>query len=190
MDLVDGVPPEPTVRRRRGSELEEALLDAAWQELQATGYAGLTYDGVAARAATSKPVLYRRWPTKADLVVDAMQHAGLFAQRELPDTGSLREDVLTSLRNFNASRADFVTAISVYMANIASDTGLSPAALRDRLLGDRASGGAVLLERAVGRGEVPDRPRPPGLVTMPLAAASPFLIRTSHGSRPSGSTAT
>ena len=162
------VPPEPTVRRRRGSELEEALLDAAWQELQATGYAGLTYDGVAARAATSKPVLYRRWPTKADLVVDAMQHAGLFAQRELPDTGSLREDVLTSLRNFNASRADFVTAISVYMANIASDTGLSPAALRDRLLGDRASGGAVLLERAVGRGEVPDRPRPPGLVTMPF----------------------
>ena len=159
---------EGTARRRRGSELEEALLDAAWAELQAHGYAGLTYDGVAARAATSKPVLYRRWPTKADLVVAALQHAGLFARRELPDTGSLREDVITGLRNFNEARADFITTIGLYLANIASDTGLSPVALRDRLLGDRASSGTVLLERAVRRGEIPDRARSTGLVTMPF----------------------
>ncbi|SEQ28448.1 TetR/AcrR family transcriptional regulator [Microlunatus flavus] len=155
-------------RRRRGEELEGALLDAAWQELQANGYAGLTFDAVAARAQTSKPVLYRRWPTKADLVVAAMKHAGLFERRALPDTGSLREDVLTSLRNFNESRADFITAIGLYMANIASDTGLSPADLRARLLGDRVAGGTLLLERAVRRGEVPDRPYPPGLATMPF----------------------
>lgn len=156
------------MRRRRGEELEGALLDAAWAELQAAGYAGLTYDAVAVRAGTSKPVLYRRWPTKPDLVGAAMQHAGLFATRELPDTGNLREDVVRSLENFNESRADFVTGISVIMANIASDTGVSPAEMRDRLLGSRTSGGQVLLDRAVRRGEVPDRPRPPGLVTMPF----------------------
>ena len=72
---------EAPVRRRRGSELEGALLDAAWEELQANGYAGLTYDAVAARAGTSKPALYRRWPTKADLVVATMRHAGLFERR-------------------------------------------------------------------------------------------------------------
>lgn len=155
-------------RRRRGSALEGALLDAAWQELQAGGYAGLTFDGVAARAETSKPVLYRRWPTKADLVVAALQHAGLFARRELPDTGSLRMDVITSLRNFNEARADFITTIGLYLANIASDTGLSPADLRDRLLGDRVSSGTVLLQRAVRRGEIPDRARTSGLVTMPF----------------------
>jgi AcrR family transcriptional regulator len=155
-------------RRRRGPELEDALLEAAWQELQEQGYAGTTYDAVAARAGTSKPVLYRRWPGKADLVVAAMHHAGLFARRELPDTGSLREDVLTSLRDFNASRAGFITAISVFMANIASDTGLSPAELRDRLLGERAGSGRVLLERAVRRGEIPDRERSDGLVTLPF----------------------
>jgi AcrR family transcriptional regulator len=155
-------------RRRRGRELEGALLEAAWQELQATGYAGLTYDAVAVRAGTSKPVLYRRWATKADLVVAALQHAGLFARRELPDTGSLRTDVITSLRNFNESRGDFITTIGLYLANIASDTGLSPVDLRDRLLGDRTSSGTVLLDRAVRRGEIPDRPRPPGLVTMPF----------------------
>jgi AcrR family transcriptional regulator len=165
VDLLEGAEP---ARRRRGAELEGALLDAAWQELQAGGYSAFTYDAVAARAGTSKPVLYRRWPAKADLVVAAMQHAGLFGRRELPDTGSLREDVLTSLRNFNASRADFITAISVYMANIASDTGLSPAELRDRLLGERAGSGTVLVERAVARGEIPARPRNPGLITMPF----------------------
>lgn len=172
-DLVDdqsaaATTPGPTQRRRRGDELEGALLDAAWQELQANGYAGLTFDAVAATAQTSKPVLYRRWPTKADLVVAAMKHAGLFTRRELPDTGSLREDVIASLHGFNDARADFITAIGLYLANIATDTGLSPAALRARLLGEGRSGGAVFLERAVARGEVPDRTYPPGLVSLPF----------------------
>jgi len=48
--------------RRRGAELEAALLDAAWDELQAVGYAGLTMEAVADRAGTSRAVLYRRWP--------------------------------------------------------------------------------------------------------------------------------
>jgi AcrR family transcriptional regulator len=155
-------------RRRRGEELEGALLESAWAELQEAGYAGLTYDAVAARAGTSKPVLYRRWPSKPDLVIAAMHHAGLFARREVPDTGTLREDVLESLRSFNESRAAFITAISVIMANIASDTGLSPADLRDRLLGTRASTATVFVDRAVARGEIPDRERPPGLVTLPF----------------------
>ena len=43
----------------RGAELEEALLDAAWAELQEVGYPAFTYEGVAQRAGTSKPVLYR-----------------------------------------------------------------------------------------------------------------------------------
>jgi AcrR family transcriptional regulator len=173
VDLVG----EP-VRRRRGDELESALLSAAWAELQEGGYAAMTYDAVAARAGTSKPVLYRRWPTKADLVVAAMHHAGLFARRELPDTGSLREDAVTSLRDFNETRGDFITVIGVYMANIASDTGLSPAALRDRLLGDRASGAKVLVDRAVQRGEIPDRPRSTGLVTMPFDLFRHDLLMT------------
>jgi AcrR family transcriptional regulator len=156
------------VRRRRGSELEAALLDAAWQELQVGGYGGLTFDAVAVRAGTSKPVLYRRWPTKADLVVAAMRHAGLFERRALPDTGSLREDVVTSLQGFNEVRGDFITAIGLYLANIASDTGLSPADLRERLLGGRVSGGQLFLDRAVERGEITRWAWPSGLVTMPF----------------------
>jgi AcrR family transcriptional regulator len=166
------------LRRRTGTELEGALLDAAWDELQVHGYAGMTYDGVAGRAQTSKPVLYRRWPTKPDLVLAAMQHAGLFERRALPDTGSLRGDIITSLRNFNEVRADFITAIGLYLANIASDSGLSPAVLRDRLLGDRVSSASVFLERAAQRGEIPARAWPSGLVTMPSDLFRHDLVMT------------
>jgi AcrR family transcriptional regulator len=153
--------------RRRGAELELALLDAAWAELQAVGYAALTFDGVAARAGTSKPVLYRRWPGKVDLVLAALQHGGLFSRRELVDTGSLRGDVLRALRDFNAYRSGFMAAISVYMASINVETGLSPADLRDRLLGGRETIGRVMLERAAARGEIPARDWPDGIASLP-----------------------
>lgn len=165
MDLEEAGAPS---RRRRGAELEGALLDAAWQELQAAGYQALTIDAVAARAGTSKPVLYRRWPTKAELVLAAMRHAGLFEGRAVPDTGTLRGDVLAALRNFNDSRADFITAIGLYLANIASDSGLSPADLRTRLLGDRTETMPVLLDRAVQRGELVRWGWPSGMATMPV----------------------
>jgi len=61
--------------RRRGPALEQAILQAAWAEILAVGFTAATMDGVAARAATSKPVLYRRWPTKTDLLVAAVDAA-------------------------------------------------------------------------------------------------------------------
>ncbi|MFJ3383277.1 MULTISPECIES: TetR/AcrR family transcriptional regulator [unclassified Curtobacterium] len=164
--------------RRRGAELESALLDAAWQELERNGYASLTYEAVAARAETSKPVLYRRWPTKVDLVLAALQHAGLFERRAVPDTGTLRGDMLAALRDFNESRSGFITVISLYLSSINADTGLSPADLRARLLGDRSSVGRVFLERAVARGEVPARDWPEGLTTLPSDLMRHDLVMT------------
>jgi AcrR family transcriptional regulator len=60
--------------RRRGQELENALLDAAWEELVTAGFASLTMESVAARAKTGVAVLYRRWPNKGDLVLAAIDH--------------------------------------------------------------------------------------------------------------------
>jgi AcrR family transcriptional regulator len=93
--------------RRRGATLDDALLVAAWEELSAVGYAKLTMEGVAARAGTSKAVLYRRWPNRAELVVAAYRdharavhpdHMGSVADH-VPDTGDLREDVMSVLRH-------------------------------------------------------------------------------------------
>ena len=60
--------------RRRGQVLENALLDAAWAELCEKGYEGFTVEGVATRAATARTVIYRRWPTRPELLRAAVAH--------------------------------------------------------------------------------------------------------------------
>src|SRR5271154_4390382 len=79
-----------TRQRRRGEELEAALLDAAWEELAEVGFAKLTMESVAARAKTGIAVLYRRWAGKDDLALAAIAHYGRTHPFDLPDTGSLR----------------------------------------------------------------------------------------------------
>ncbi|GGU06486.1 MULTISPECIES: TetR/AcrR family transcriptional regulator [Streptomyces] len=78
--------------RRRGPVLERAILEAALEQLSTVGWNGLTMEGVAVGAQTGKAAVYRRWPSKEDLVADALQ-AGLPTLDEAPDHGSVREDL-------------------------------------------------------------------------------------------------
>ncbi|MFB9837168.1 TetR/AcrR family transcriptional regulator [Actinoallomurus acaciae] len=87
----------PAMRRRRGPELEAAILCAAWEELGAVGYMNLTMEGVADRARTGKQVLYRRWRNRAELVLAAMRFHVVSIADDVPDTGELRGDVLAVL---------------------------------------------------------------------------------------------
>jgi AcrR family transcriptional regulator len=77
--------------------LERAILDAALEQLSTVGWNGLTMEGVAARAQTGKAAVYRRWPSKEDLVADALK-AGLPSLTEAPDLGSVRDDLLELCR--------------------------------------------------------------------------------------------
>jgi len=77
--------------------LERAILDAALEQLSTVGWKGLTMEGVAAGAQTGKAAVYRRWPSKEDLVADALQ-AGLPRLDEAPDLGDVREDLLELCR--------------------------------------------------------------------------------------------
>src|SRR6185437_12507963 len=96
---------EPVPRRRRGAELESAILDSAWAQLLEGGYHGFTIDAVAERASTSRSVLYRRWVDR-DALLDATLSYGLNQGRsEPPDTGSLRGDMIEMMRRANDSRA-------------------------------------------------------------------------------------
>ncbi|MFE9771599.1 TetR/AcrR family transcriptional regulator [Streptomyces sp. NPDC005931] len=83
--------------RRRGAVLERAILDAALDQLSTVGWNGLTMEGVAAGAQTGKAAVYRRWPSKEDLVADALR-AGLPRFDAAPDLGSVREDLLSLCR--------------------------------------------------------------------------------------------
>ncbi|MFI6649091.1 TetR/AcrR family transcriptional regulator [Streptomyces sp. NPDC050529] len=78
--------------RRRGPVLERAILDAALERLSTVGWSGLTMEGVAAGAQTGKAAIYRRWPSKEDLVADALRSA-LPAIGDAPDYGNIREDL-------------------------------------------------------------------------------------------------
>ncbi|MFD0317686.1 TetR/AcrR family transcriptional regulator [Streptomyces flavalbus] len=83
--------------RRRGAVLERAILDAALEQLSTVGWNGLTMEGVATGAQTGKAAVYRRWPSKEDLVADALQ-AGLPRLEAAPDLGDVREDLLALCR--------------------------------------------------------------------------------------------
>ncbi|MEU3692518.1 TetR/AcrR family transcriptional regulator [Streptomyces narbonensis] len=84
--------PEGVSPRRRGAVLERAILEATLEQLGSVGWNGLTMEGVAVGAQTGKAAVYRRWPSKEDLVAEALQ-AGLPKLGEAPDFGSVREDL-------------------------------------------------------------------------------------------------
>ncbi|MEU8812954.1 TetR/AcrR family transcriptional regulator [Actinoplanes sp. NPDC048796] len=78
--------------RKLDQEREQAILRATYELLGETGYQGLRVDAVAARAQASKATLYRHWPTKAELVADAVRVCKA-VDKPLPDTGTLRGDL-------------------------------------------------------------------------------------------------
>jgi AcrR family transcriptional regulator len=139
--------------RRRGKELEEALLDAAWDELQEVGYAHLTMEAVAARAGTSRAVLYRRWSNRAALVIDAMRRHRPLLSGEVPDTGTLRGDVVALLTRMSRGLAE-TGAETVY--GILGDYFGDPenfSRVQDQFLHSGAGVMRVILSRAEQRGE-------------------------------------
>src|SRR5438309_7772190 len=99
-DCADILADQPARSRRgrpRDSAVDEAILTAAVDLLAEAGFARLTMDQVAARAGVGKASLYLRWPNKLALVSEAIQHRSAVVP-EVPDTGSLRLDMLTFLR--------------------------------------------------------------------------------------------
>jgi AcrR family transcriptional regulator len=84
--------------RPRSATADRAILDATREALADLGWGGLTMGDVAARAGVAKTTLYRRWPSKNELVVDAV--ASLFDELEMADLGSLRADIAATVSRF------------------------------------------------------------------------------------------
>ena len=158
------------VRRRRGPQLESALLDAAWDELVEVGFANLTMESVAARAQTGVAVLYRRWANKDQLVFAAIEHYGHARPVEIPDTGTLRGDMLALLTAMSRARATFMAvAAAAGFSGLLASTGLTPAQARDKILGDqRVRGDQIIYRRAHDRGEIDLDRIPPAVLAMPF----------------------
>lgn len=153
--LVVSTATTPRPGRKRDDSRDPEILDAALGVLGEQGYDRMTMDAVAARAKAGKATVYRRWPSKAQLVHDAIvrmseDDVDLDA---VPDTGSLRGDIAASTRPdaFREQRLKVIAGLTAMLA--VDDTGLGAAALgasvEPWVLLNR-----VLLERAVDRGEI------------------------------------
>ena len=161
---------EQVRHRRRGEQLEAALLGAAWNELVEVGFAGLTMESIAARARTGIAVLYRRWANKDELVLAAFEHYRHAHPVDVPDTGTLRTDLLAVLTAVSEARATFTAvAAATAFSGLLASTGLTPAQARDRLLGDQPAWiNQIIYRRAHDRGEIDLDRIPPAVLAMPF----------------------
>jgi AcrR family transcriptional regulator len=157
-----------TRQRRRGEELEAALLEAAWDELVEAGFARLTMESVAARAKTGVAVLYRRWCNKDELVVAAIRHYVTTHPIDTPDTGSLRGDMIALLTTSSSTRVSFIAIVSATFSGLLASAGLTPAQVREKALADIPLQSGQILARAHERGEIDLDRIPPAVLTMPF----------------------
>jgi AcrR family transcriptional regulator len=158
--------------RKRDHTRDGVILDSTLAVLGEHGYEGMTIDLVAAHAGMARATVYRRWPTKTDLVVAAVSHLsrGDVDSEQLPDTGTLRGDMVAMIRPFGAEQQQLrMQAVVALMAVAQTDDRLAAVA-EDAGTGPWTEACRVLIQRAVDRGEYPP---PADLDT--LAAVLPML---------------
>jgi AcrR family transcriptional regulator len=139
--------------RSRDPEVDEAIMTAAMDLLAELGYARLTMDQVAAQARVGKASLYLRWPNKVGLVAEALQQHSAVAP-DVPDTGSLREDMRTFLQALLRSKIAAQRAVAAVTGEIASNPELAKA-WRQGVAGTLLACTRTIVKRAIARGELP-----------------------------------
>ena len=156
MTQVDLTHEKPKLGRKRDHSRDQEILNATLDVLVETGYDGMTIDMVAARAKAGKATLYRRWPSKPDLVLDAVacMKSNEIARDALPDTGTLRGDLVAMIKAPSIAEGERKLRV---MAGIASMLARSPEladAAYSALVEPRASINRVFFQRAIDRGEI------------------------------------
>jgi AcrR family transcriptional regulator len=143
----------PVRGRPRDPRRRDAILRAALALLSEVGYDRMTVEALAARAGVSKPTIYRRWPGgKKEIVVDAMRSRHEAADA-LPDTGSLRGDLL-ALLEVMVDHIEQDAALAAGLLSRMRESAELAALLREEVVADEHRRYDVLIARAVARGEL------------------------------------
>ena len=170
-------------RRRRGAELEDAICRAAFEELTESGYGAFTIESVAARAQTGKASIYRRWPGKDELLLDAFcrgipEPVDCFATADLNDATSSRDALLGAVRAMVANATGEKKAAMHAMAGEAARDPEFAEALDRLVLSGQREGLARLLRRGIPLGDVhPDSAVELVAELIPAFFMSRFLFR-------------
>jgi AcrR family transcriptional regulator len=141
--------------RPRSAEADRAILAATLDLLASRGLAAMSIEEVAARAGVGKATIYRRWPSKGLLALDAFV-ASFAEQQPLPDTGTLRGDLIAALSAW--VRAVTLTSIGPMLTGLIAEAQHDPslrAAWRERVLEPLRGQHRIMLDRAIARGEIP-----------------------------------
>jgi AcrR family transcriptional regulator len=146
-------------QRKRGAALEDAIRDAAFAELTEVGYTAFSVEGVAARARTGKASIYRRWPTKQELVMDVLC-AALPTPADCGTTVDIDDSVTTNEALLEVARsiASVITspagdAMRAIKCEAMGDPDLARL-VDERFQAPRRAALIGLLRRGVERGEV------------------------------------
>ncbi len=139
--------------RPRSGQVHQAILQAAMAVLEQEGYRATTIEAIAARAGAGKKTIYRWWPSKAAIILEALI-TGVEANVPFPDTGSLREDLLSY---FEHSLPGLQDESGKLLRGLAAEAQLDPEFAREFqrvFIVPRREGLVALLKRAVQRGEL------------------------------------
>jgi AcrR family transcriptional regulator len=139
--------------RPRDARADAAIMDAAVQVLAERGPAGFSVDEVAARARCGKATVYRRWPSRAALLLETAHRMGL--EPPLVDTGSLRGDLVELLLTLAGKMRN--TAAGRIMPAVVAEAAVNPEMcdLLRSFTRERRERPREVVERAIARGELP-----------------------------------
>jgi AcrR family transcriptional regulator len=150
----DAAAVEPQRGRPRSERAQNAVLEAAAELLLEQGVAAVSMDAIAARAGVSKATIYRWWPTKESLALDALYHewAGV---PTVDDTGSLRGDLLKLLRPWVrlVTRRQYARVIAALLTEAQNKPEFARE-YRARFVKPRRDQGRAVFQRAIERGEI------------------------------------
>lgn len=175
MHLI-GVAMDSKTQRRRGAELDEAILDATWDELIDEGYVGLTLEAVAKRAGTSRPVLHRRWESRSELVTAALARHVARNPISVADQGSVRDEMITLLQRLSDRARPELLRIVFDMREDLLEARSNLADLTGRI-GER---GVVtnILDRGIERGEIDAARITSRIASLPIDLARHDMLMT------------
>ncbi len=140
----------------RGASRERAICLAVIELVNESGYESVTMDAVAARAKASKATIYRRWSKKGDLLLDAVRRGFAASPAEVPDTGSLRGDLVARIAMQLGNPIIVATNTAALRGLV--DAGANDPDLADKLWSQlksaQLSAWQLILDRAHSRGEL------------------------------------
>ncbi|HEY2174033.1 MAG TPA: TetR/AcrR family transcriptional regulator [Mycobacteriales bacterium] len=171
----------PRRGRPRSEAADRAILAAAGELLAEQGLRGMSMEEVAARAGVGKATVYRRWPSRGALALDAFL-LEFQQQQPLPDTGTFEGDLLSALRAW--VRAVTRTPAGGMLAGLIAEAQNDPAlaaAWRERVIEPLRARHRILLDRAVARGEISAQVDRDVVLDLLFGAATHRLL---HGHRP------